>query len=77
VLDTTFGGARLGSFINTNVTSAGLGPADPNPSANAMPNLRVATFLTSKLQTLYTMGSGGQIHCLTATYTLQLLSEWE
>lgn len=75
VADSTTGGARLGSFINTDV--AGRAPFDPNPSANQMPDLRVATFLTSKFQTLYTMGSGGQIAGLTATYTLQLLSEWE
>ena len=76
IADTTYGGAKLGSFINTNV-SLGEGLNDPNPSGNAMPNLRVATFLTSQQQVLYTMGSGGQIQDLTATYTIQLLSEWE
>lgn len=75
VKDTTTGGAKLGSFINTNLSAAGV--SDPNPSANAMPNLRVATFLTSPYQTLYTMGSGGQIAGLIVVYTLQLLSEWE
>jgi hypothetical protein len=81
IVDNTFGGSRMGSFINTNVSVGELGAtlnlSDPNPSGMAMPNLRVATFLTSRHQTLYTMGSGGQIKGLTATYTLQLLSEWE
>lgn len=40
---------------------------DPNPAGRAIPGLRVATLLTSPYQTLYTLGSGGQITNLNAS----------
>lgn len=77
--DLSLGGARFGSWMDTNISGqdSDIDMRDPNPSGHAMPNIRTAVFLTSRHQTLYTMGSGGQINKLTIKYTLQLLSEWE
>lgn len=81
IADSTTGGARLGVTFDTrgfNATHEVAGRAgDPNPSGRAMPGLQVATLLTSPLQSLYTLGSGGQIAGLSLTVTVQLLSEWE
>ena len=74
--DTTNGGAKLGVWMDTNVSVPGL-LADPNPAGRAMPFLRVATLLTSSHVPLYVLGSGGQISGLVVRYTVQLLSEWQ
>lgn len=68
------GGARLGVLFNTNFSSE---IADPNPSGTAIPNLRVATLLTSRQQSLYTLGGGSQISGEVIAYSVVLLSEWE
>jgi hypothetical protein len=75
IADSTSGGARLGVTLDTRGFTAAVG--DPNPSGRAMPGLQVATLLTSPRQSLYTLGSGGQISGLSLTYTVTLLSEWE
>jgi hypothetical protein len=79
VIDNTFGGARLGVYLDSTGAFAGE-RGDPNPAGAAIPGLRVATLLTSRLQTLYTLASGGQIARLNATnivrVRLALLSEW-
>lgn len=71
--DTTTGGAKLGVWMDTNVS----GVRDPNPAGRAMPFLRVSTLLTSSHVPLYVLGSGGQISGLVVRYTVQLLSEWQ
>lgn len=70
------GGARLGVYFNTNISSA-TGLTDPNPSGMAVPNLKVVTLVTSPHQTLYTIVGGDMVKGLTVEYTVQLLSEWE
>ena len=73
--DTTSGGARLGVYLDSTggellstITTGASGKVhDPNPAGRAIPGLRVATLLTSPYQTLYTLGSGGQITNLNAS----------
>jgi len=78
IIDNTFGGARLGVYLDSTGAFAAL--SDPNPAGAAIPGLRVATLLTSRLQTQYTLASGGQIARLNTTHVvrvrLALLSEW-
>jgi hypothetical protein len=69
------GGSRLGVYYNTNMSVAAI--ADPTPSGLEVPNLRVATLVTSPHQTLYTLASGDMVKGVTVEYTVQLLSEWE
>lgn len=63
ISDATPGGMRLGVYID----STGYGYNDPDPSGRAVPGVRVATLLTSPYQSLYTLGSGGQIKGLNTT----------
>ena len=72
----TDGGARLGVYFDS---EGGLG--DPNPAGAAIPpSARVATLVTSRLQTLYTLGAGAQIRGLGPQGLLrvrvELLTEW-
>lgn len=77
IRDSSTGGARFAAFFNNTdqqAVSVGVG-GDPNNGGNASPNLRTLTFLTSPLQTAYTIGSGSAIAGATATYTVMLLTE--
>lgn len=74
------GGARLGVYFDSESTPASVA-GDPNPSGSAIPpTARVATLVTSRLQTLYTLGAGAQIRGLGPRGLLQvkveLLTEW-
>jgi hypothetical protein len=82
----TDGGARLGVYFDsengTAAAAAGRAAAgDPNPSGSAIPpTARVATLVTSRQQTLYTLGAGAQIRGLGPQGLLrvrvELLTEW-
>lgn len=82
----TDGGARLGVYFDsengTADAAAGRAAAgDPNPSGSAIPpTARVATLVTSRQQTLYTLGAGAQIRGLGPQGRLgvrvELLTEW-
>lgn len=83
VSDRTPGGARLGVYFDSENTSASAfaRSGDPNPAGRALPpTARVATLVTSAEQSLYTLGSGGQISGLGPAGALgvrvELLSEW-
>ena len=83
IRDASAGGARLAVYVDSsNATSGAPGHAgDPNPAGRAIPGLRVATLVTSPLQTLYTLGSGAQIKGLgpdgVLRFRVELISEWE
>ena len=86
ISDGTPGGARVGVYFDSESSGAGGGVAgpgtgDPNPAGRALPpTARVVTFATSRMQTLYTLGAGGQIAGLGVAGALgvrvELLSEW-
>lgn len=60
------------------VQAFGASGGDPNPYAEAIPGFRVGTLITSNMQTLYTLASGGQIPTSAPIkYTVQLMSEWQ
>jgi hypothetical protein len=72
------GGARLGVYFDS---ENGTLLHDPNPSGGAIPpTARVATLVTSRVQTLYTLGAGAQIRGLGPLGRLrvrvELLTEW-
>jgi hypothetical protein len=68
ITDATFGGAKLGVYLDsTSGYSNSYTNGDPDPAGKAIPGLRVSTLLTSPFQTLYTLGSGGQIISLNST----------
>ena len=76
ITDATFGGAKLGVYLDStsgysNDSTSGYSNSytnsDPDPAGKAIPGLRVSTLLTSPFQTLYTLGSGGQILSLNST----------
>lgn len=80
VSDKTLGGARLGVYFDSEAPPAAR-VGDPNPAGRAIPpTARVATLVTSPHQTLYTLGSGGQIAGLGPGGALgvrvELLTEW-
>jgi len=70
-LDSTSGSSSISSSSSTSssspISTKSFSTADPNPAGRAIPGLRVATLLTSPFQTLYTLGSGGQISDLNST----------
>lgn len=71
------GGARLGVYFDSESDPL----HDPNPSMGAIPpTARVATLVTSRLQTMYTLGAGSQIRGLGPRGLLkvrvELLTEW-
>lgn len=79
ISDGTPGGARLGVYFDSESSSVVAG--DPNPAGRALPpTARVGTLVTSRVQTLYTLGAGGQIAGLGPAGALgvrvELLSEW-
>lgn len=83
VTDRTRGGARLGVYFDSDDApgNTSMSAGDPNPSGRALPpTARVATLVTSPLQSLYTLGSGGQIAGLGVDGALgvrvELLTEW-
>ena len=82
ISDRTRGGARIGIYFDSEDPAVSNSTVrDPNPSGRALPpTARVATLVTSPEQTLYTLGSGGQISGLGPAGALgvrvELLSEW-
>jgi len=77
ISDGTRGGARLGIYFDSEDSSL----RDPNPAGRAIPpTARVATLVTSREQTLYTLGAGDQIAGLGPAGALgvrvELLTEW-
>lgn len=89
VSDRTRGGARLGVYFDSDDAPdnsslhamSSRTEGDPNPAGRALPpTARVATLVTSSQQSLYTLGSGGQIVGLGVGGALgvrvELLSEW-
>jgi lysophospholipase L1-like esterase len=76
ISDETANGARFALYYNnTGQTGIDALTGDPNNSADASPNLRVQTFLSSSKQFIYPLASRGIIAGETATYTVVLLTE--
>jgi hypothetical protein len=73
ISDSTFGGAKLGVYLDsTSGYYNSYTNSDPDSAGKAIPGLRVSTLLTSPFQTLYTLGSGGQITFLNSSNTLNV-----
>lgn len=72
----TVADARVIALV-LNDTSAGGARLSVTLTAPGIPTFRVATLVTSPLQSVYTLASGAALKNATATVTVTLLSEWE